>query len=127
MTVIRIKLGRIDLNAFWNNTFVEEVVLPKSLKRLGGDCFYYCTNLKKVNIPDGVTHIASYAFSGCTSLTKAPTVLPATTVGQNCYNRMFAGCTSLKIPPVIKCTSMSTYYSMGANMLSMFANACEFN
>ena len=33
------------------NTFVEEIILPKSLKRLGGDCFYYCTNLKKVNIP----------------------------------------------------------------------------
>ena len=55
----------IAASAFWNNTFVEEVVLPKSLKRLGGDCFYYCTNLKTVNIPSEVWIMGNNPFAGC--------------------------------------------------------------
>jgi hypothetical protein len=35
-------------------------------------------------------------FFGCTALTSAP-ALPATTLADGCYQRMFQGCTSLKI------------------------------
>ena len=58
----------IGASAFWNNTFVEEIILPNSLKRLGGDCFYYCTNLKKVNIPSEVWIMGNNPFAGCPKL-----------------------------------------------------------
>ena len=58
----------IGASAFWNNTFVEEIVLPQSLKRLGGDCFYYCTNLKKINIPSQVWIMGNNPFAGCPQL-----------------------------------------------------------
>lgn len=58
----------IGASAFWNNTFVEEIILPNSLKRLGGDCFYYCTNLRKVNIPRGVWIMGNNPFAGCPKL-----------------------------------------------------------
>ena len=35
-------------------------------------------------------------FSNCTSLTTAPE-LPATTLANNCYSKMFSGCTSLQV------------------------------
>ena len=35
-------------------------------------------------------------FAGCTSLTSAP-ALPATTLANYCYQRMFQDCTSLKV------------------------------
>ena len=55
----------IAASAFWNNTYVEEVVLPKSLKQLGGDCFYYCINLKKIIIPINVKIMGNNPFAGC--------------------------------------------------------------
>lgn len=59
----------IGASAFWNNTFIEQVILPESLERLGGDCFYYCKNLKKVNIPRQVRIMGNNPFAGCPQLT----------------------------------------------------------
>ena len=46
--VVRIPEGIVSIgaSAFWNNTFVREVVLPNTLERLGGDCFY-CADRKR--------------------------------------------------------------------------------
>ena len=43
-------------------------------------------------------------FNGCASLTTAP-LLPATTLGQNCYQRMFVGCSSLTVAPMLPATT----------------------
>ena len=40
-------------------------------------------------------------FFNCTGLTKAPDVLPATTLASECYENMFGGCTSLTKAPVL--------------------------
>ena len=58
----------IGAGAFWNNTYVEEVVLPDSLEILGGDCFYYCTALKKTVIPHKVNIMGNNPFAGCPNL-----------------------------------------------------------
>ena len=34
-------------------------------------------------------------FNGCSSLTTAPSILPATTLADYCYNYMFNGCSNL--------------------------------
>ena len=48
-------------------------------------------------------------FDGCTSLTKAPSVLPAMTMEQGCYQYMFRNCTSLEIGPELRGETMSDY------------------
>lgn len=58
----------IGASAFWNNTYVKEVVLPDSLVQLGGDCFYYCTNLERVCIPRNVRVMGNNPFAGCPRL-----------------------------------------------------------
>ena len=58
----------IGASAFWNNTYVKEVVLPSTLERLGGDCFYYCTSLEKVTISAKVSIMGNNPFAGCPSL-----------------------------------------------------------
>ena len=52
-------------------------------------------------------------FSGCTSLTTAPE-LPATTLAEYCYTSMFAGCTSLTTAPELPATALTQhcYYGM---------------
>ncbi|MDD4848999.1 MAG: leucine-rich repeat domain-containing protein [Bacteroidales bacterium] len=65
--IVKVPNGVITIgaSAFWNNTFVEKIILPDSLERIGGDCFYYCTNLKKVNIPCRVWIMGNNPFAGC--------------------------------------------------------------
>ena len=68
--VVRVPEGikSIAASAFWNNTYIEEVILPESLLQLGGDCFYCCYNLKKVNIPKNLQVMGNNPFAGCPEL-----------------------------------------------------------
>ena len=48
-------------------------------------------------------------FYGCTSLVNAPSILPATTLAEYCYQYMFYKCTSLTIAPALPATTLSRY------------------
>lgn len=63
----------------------------------------------------------SVMFHGCTSLTTAP-ALPATTLANYCYWSMFAGCTSLTTAPVLPATTLSERCYMG-----MFENCSSLS
>ena len=54
-----------------------------------------------------------FLFNSCTTLTQAPT-LPATNLGQDCYNNMFYNCTSLTQTPELPATTLAErcYYCM---------------
>ena len=59
-------------------------------------------------------------FRNCTSLTAAPE-LPATTLADNCYDRMFFGCELLTTAPALPATTLadSCYFAMLANCGSL--------
>jgi hypothetical protein len=59
-------------------------------------------------------------FGGCTSLITTPE-LPATTLAQSCYYSMFAGCTSLETAPALQATTLaqSCYALMFWNCTSL--------
>ena len=72
--------------------------------------FQNCTSLTKAPVLPATTlgdYCYQYMFNGCTSLTKAPE-LPATTLTQWCYHDMFRGCTSLTEAPVLPATTLAT-------------------
>ena len=58
-------IEELESCAFWDNQYIEEVVLPSTLKNIGGDTFYYCKNLRKVNIPAAVELMGNNPFAGC--------------------------------------------------------------
>ena len=58
----------IESCAFWDNQFVEEVVVPDTVVNLGGDTFYNCHNLTKFNIPHSVRQMGNNPFAGCPRL-----------------------------------------------------------
>lgn len=61
-------IEEIESSAFWDNQFIEEVILPESLRNMGGDTFYYCKNLHKINIPKNVVAMGNNPFAGCLSI-----------------------------------------------------------
>ncbi len=65
--VVEIPNGIRELEscAFWDNQYIEEVILPNSLINLGGDTFYNCQNLKRITIPKNVEKMGNNPFAGC--------------------------------------------------------------
>ncbi len=62
--------GRVDL---------EEIVLPKTVKKIGRYAFYNCRNLRKITFSTGIQDIGSGAFTGCHKVHE----LDVTIVGEN--------------------------------------------
>ena len=52
----------------WNNTSIEEVVLPESVEKIGKNAFSTMWGLKRIVIPESVTEIDDSAFYGCENL-----------------------------------------------------------
>lgn len=53
-------------SAFENNTVIQHVQLPRTLKNIHDFAFNNCSNLTgDLFIPNSVTHIGAFAFSGC--------------------------------------------------------------
>ena len=57
----------IGASAFFSDACMEltEIILPDSLKRIGGNAFSGCWSLKSITLPDGLEIIGSSAFQRC--------------------------------------------------------------
>ena len=59
---------RIGDSAFSDCESLTDIVLPSSVTSIGDGAFFCCSSLSSVVIPDGVTFIGDDAFWGCESL-----------------------------------------------------------
>ncbi len=88
----------IDENAFSsadgvkNASKVEQIVIPKTVKKIGSHAFYRCAKLRNVELCDGLEEIDSYAFGRCTSLDDI--IIPSTVVRFGSF--VFSGCDILR-------------------------------
>ncbi|MCI9598507.1 MAG: leucine-rich repeat protein [Firmicutes bacterium] len=53
---------------FQDNTVLEKIVLPKTLKGIGPSAFAGCVNLKDIELPPSITFLGVNAFQNCSSL-----------------------------------------------------------
>ena len=74
-----------------NNTRLEVISIPNSVKWMGGEAFASCRRLRNVSIGNGVDAIGNSAFSGCESLQSITIPNSIATIGSNA----FRGCKSL--------------------------------
>jgi hypothetical protein len=74
----------ISTNAYAND-YIVGIVLPSTLKDIGGFTFAECTSITSVTIPDGVTTIGSYAFRA-TSITSIRIPASVTSIGAGAFN-----------------------------------------
>jgi hypothetical protein len=71
---------------------LENIKLPKALKRLEGLAFQHCRKIKSIVLPENMIHLGARVFEGCESLS-GEIVIPygITEIRLN----SFAGCTAL--------------------------------
>lgn len=65
--------------------FVEEIILPNSLKKIGGHAFCNCKNLKVIMLPSDLVEIGEYAFCN-TGLTEIVFPEDIKKIGQGAFN-----------------------------------------
>lgn len=58
----------IESSAFWDNQFIEEVIIPDTVVNLGGDTFYNCRNLQTINISKNVRFMGNNPFAAAPTL-----------------------------------------------------------
>lgn len=99
---VEVPLGITQItDAFEDNIFPIEIILPDSLTSIGPHAFTGCRNLETLNIPERVRSIGESAFRGCSHLN--PITLPdtLTRIGSSA----FQSCSSLNrllIPEGVK-------------------------
>lgn len=69
---------------------IETIELPNTLKSIGNTCFIICSLLEEITIPDAVTVIDDKAFSQCSSLKKVILGTQLERIGTNAFNRCSA-------------------------------------
>ena len=85
---------------------ITNIVLPKNLQTIGGQCFANCESLESISVPSTVTKIESGVFQGCTALKEFTFPEKITAV----YDGVFDGCTSLnKIVFTDNITNIGSY------------------
>ncbi|MBQ2555953.1 MAG: leucine-rich repeat protein [Thermoguttaceae bacterium] len=67
---LQVPSGVTSINscAFDGCIYVESVVLPDSLRIIGGEAFAKCRSLRSISIPEGVVSIGDRAFEACHAL-----------------------------------------------------------
>ena len=84
-------ITKFDGEAFYQNTSLQSVTIPKSVTFIGAAEFAGCTSLESINIPDSIVSIDYNAFVDCSSLSSVTIPDSVTFIGSGA----FSGCSIL--------------------------------
>lgn len=97
MKIINIVDGAVALgeSLFENNSYVETIIIPTSVKYIKDKCFKSCTNLKRVLFypVSQLISIGNNAFQGCNNLNTIHLPDSLQTIGY----KAFQGCSNLQV------------------------------
>ena len=91
-------------------SFLEEIIIPDTVRRIGDNAFALSRNLRNITLPDGVTSIGKDAFYYCYLLRSIVIPDSVSSIGE----RAFYGCsylTDISIPDGVISIGDSTFYS----------------
>lgn len=83
---------KIKAREFSENSILESVLMPNTIRKIENQSFKNCRALKKINIPENVEEIGYEAFLNCSSLKKINLLEKIKKINDSA----FKGCTSLE-------------------------------
>ena len=83
--VIPKTVRKIGYGAFRYHSMLKSVVIPNSVISIGQDAFENCTGLTRVEIPNSVTSIGEGAFWACMKLTDITIPASVSEIGMNAF------------------------------------------
>lgn len=126
---------KVGFSRDYNNYYYVKVTGEGTIKASGNIMSFIDRNMEAVSLNAGYPSVFSYMFKNCSKLTDASNlVLPATTLNNNAYYKMFEGCVGLEYSPTTLpamtlcdgcyygmfygCSSLSTVPSLPATSLA---------
>lgn len=94
-------------DAFYGNTSLKSIYIPKSVTTLKSNCFNGCTSLKSVDIPELVTSIPQGCFSQCSSLEKIDLHEGLTTISSNAFR--LTSIDTITVPPSVTSIGLNAF------------------
>ena len=76
MTSLTIPEGVTEIKRISYGLYLEEIILPSTLKKIDANAFWGCGNLKSIELPEGVEYVGDFAFDQCWELKEI--TLPST-------------------------------------------------
>ncbi|WP_304952360.1 leucine-rich repeat domain-containing protein [uncultured Alistipes sp.] len=111
-------LKTIGNSAFEGCSSLTSVTIPGGVTSVGWSAFYRCSSLKSITIPNSVTSIGDYAFYWCSSLTSITLPDGMTKIG----DYVFYGCsklTSITIPDSVTTIGESAFSNCGFDWITI--------
>ena len=109
-------------------SYLEEVVLPNSIKEIGDQAFSNLSALRKMNLPEAIERIGASAFSNCSSLQKID--LSALPRLKEIAYEAFAFCScvpkSLKFPDGLKTIGGAAFSNTGVTSVDLSNTSLEY-
>lgn len=108
--------------------YLEEVILPNTIKEIGNSAFSILSALRKVNIPESVERIGDSAFSGCSNLQKIDLSLLShlKVIGYSTFSSSSCVPASLKLPEGLETIGSSAFSNTGVTSVD-FSNTSLHN
>ncbi|WP_455632560.1 leucine-rich repeat domain-containing protein [Parabacteroides sp.] len=103
--------------------YLEEVILPNTIKEIGSYAFSNLSALRKVNMPESVEQIGESAFSDCSSLQKIDlsSLSHLKDIGYSTFSSSSCVPASLKLPDGLEQIGSSAFYNTGVTSVD-FSN-----
>ncbi len=106
----------VDSRAFYQNSVVKQIILPRTVRTIGDWAFAYCPNLEYVNTSYNLTSVGFYAFAFSPSLEEVNINSDITELTPGLFQG--SGLTSIRIPYNVK-TIRRDVFSGCANLKSI--------
>lgn len=83
---------KTDYNSYKSKDYLRSIILPNTVRNIGGWCFKYFKKLEKIVFSENLEEIPHDAFQECYSLDNITIPSSVLRIGERAFN----GCTSLK-------------------------------
>ena len=125
ITYISSPEDKIPNEAFENNSNIQSILLPLSLKAIGEGSFVDCKSLKTIIIPPTDTIIEAVAFNGCTNILSITIPTSVKTI----LGAAFGNCTSLTTITIPSSVTIMGYgvFVYCTNLVSINLSASMMN
>lgn len=111
-------IKRIGKSAFELCTSLKSITIGENAEYIGDEAFYGCQNLKFIELPNGVKEIGNKTFCNCIKLSTILLPSSVKTLGSEC----FLGCKNMNI---IRCLAVTPPYCQGNPFEGIATNECS--
>lgn len=126
--IVNENINILPPRTFDGMTNLQEMVLPKNLKKIGILSFAWCKGLKEIVISDGVVLIDDEAFRGCVNLEKVN--IPSCVVGIGMMAFASTAIREIVIPASVRYIDAGAFYNcnnLDTKFLSSLPEVCGFS